>query len=142
MECLNSNKMWRRARKRVSGMKLLKKPVISSLAKSLYEEEPKVQVKPAKKQKQLPPDVYADEIEPVEVVLDESRKIIVSVKRGGDLGLPCLDIRQFATTDTYTGFTKKGINFPLNRLIDIIDCLQEALERSEEKNLFEDFEDE
>lgn len=80
--------------------------------------------KPRKENKNtLPPDVYKDEVEPQEVYIDETRKLVLSVKRGGDLGLPCVDVRQYVDTDNYQGFTKKGVNFPLELLGDLIEKL-------------------
>lgn len=111
-------------------MKLLKKkPVLSKTVTKQKEQE--------KKKKTLPPDTYKDEIEPIEVVIDESRKFIFSVKRGGEFGLPCVDFRQYSTTEAYTGFTKKGVNFPLEYLCDIIDALQSVQESCEEKGIQE-----
>lgn len=89
------------------------------------------------KKKNLPPDVYKDEIEPIEIEIDETRKFIISVKRGGEFGLPMCDVRQYQTTDLYTGFTKKGINFPIELLPDLIELLQVAYGECEEKNLIE-----
>ena len=61
-----------------------------------------------KSKKTLPPDEYKDEIPPKEIVLDENGKLVISVKRGGEFGLPCVDIRHYATTERFTGFTKKA----------------------------------
>lgn len=88
-----------------------------------------------KSSKSLPQDVYEDEITPHELVVDETRKFVLSVKRGGDFGLPMCDVRQYQTTDLYTGFTKKGINFPIELLPDLIDQLQEVYNASEDKGL-------
>lgn len=85
-------------------------------------EEVKASVKaPAKAStKKLPPDEYKEEIPAEEVYVDETRKIVVSVKRGGEDGLPMVDVRQFQMSEVYTGFTKKGINIPLSLLPDLI----------------------
>lgn len=85
----------------------------------------------------LPPDEYKDEFEPKELVLDEKRKLVISVKRGGEYGLPMCDIRLFVTTEEYTGFTKKGINFPIEYLPDIADILGEVCDKCGEKKLFD-----
>lgn len=115
-------------------MKLLKKKVQLSTKNTAKE-------KPARKSNtdnKLPPDTYKDEITPIELVVDDRKKIVISVKRGGDLGLPMVDIRVFATTETYTGFTKKGINLPLGMLVDLTDSLIEVQDLCEEKKLFEE----
>lgn len=87
----------------------------------------------------LPPDEYRDEIEPVEIPLDSKGKLVVSVKRGGEYGLPKVDIRFYATTDIFTGFTKKGVNFNLDRLPQLKSVLCDVIEECDEKGLFEDF---
>lgn len=87
----------------------------------------------------LPPDTYKDEFDPSELVVDGSRKFVLSVKRGGDFGLPMCDVRQYQTTEVYTGFTKKGINFPVEFLPDLIELLQEIYEKCGEKNLLDEF---
>ena len=91
--------------------------------------------KKEKKQRDLPADVYKDEIDPIDIEIDETRKFVISVKRGGEFGLPMCDIRQYQTTELYTGFTKKGINFPIELLPDLIELLQVAYENCEEKKL-------
>ena len=101
------------------------------------QETPKPEEKKTKKQRDLPADVYKDEIEPIDLEIDETRKFVISVKRGGEFGLPMCDVRQYQTTDLYTGFTKKGINFPIELLPDLIELLQVAYGECEEKNLIE-----
>lgn len=83
----------------------------------------------------LPSDTYKDEIPPKEIELDENGKLVVSVVRGGELGLPNVDIRHYVTTERYTGFTKKGINFPLELLMDMIETLKEVLDECADKGL-------
>ncbi len=87
----------------------------------------------------LPPDEYRDEIDPVEIPLNENGKLVISVKRGGEFGLPKVDIRFFATTEVYTGFTKKGVNFDLDKLPKLKAILCDVIEECDEKKLFEDF---
>lgn len=89
----------------------------------------------------LPSDTYLDEIAPCEILLNSDGKLVISVKRGGDLGLPRVDIRFFATTDVYTGFTKKGVNFNLDKLPELKAVLCDIIEECDEKGLFEDFEE-
>lgn len=92
-------------------------------------------VKEEKQYRKLPPDDYKDEIEPRELELDETGKLVISVKRGGDYGLPHVDIRHFVTTERFTGFTKKGINFPLEFLYELMDLLHEVSDECDEKGL-------
>lgn len=115
-------------------MKLLtKKPVV---IKTPVEEE-----KPQRKshKNELPPDTYRDEIEPKRINIDEGIDLVFSVKRGGEHGLPRVDVRQYVKTDNYEGFTKKGINFSLEYLYDIIDILNDVNEECSEKGLDEEF---
>ena len=88
--------------------------------KSKKEETPK-----------LPPDEYKDEIPPKEIFFDENGKLVISVKRGGEYGLPHVDIRHYVTTERYTGFTKKGVNFPLEFLYELINLLNDVAEECE-----------
>lgn len=120
-------------------MKVLKR---KGLLKTHTVEEVKEEPKKSKKTKgnSLPSDEYKDELTPKEIVLSEDGKIVVSVKRGGLDGLPRVDIRFFATTEVYTGFTKKGINFDLEYLPDLLEILSIVSDEADEKGLFEDFE--
>lgn len=114
-------------RKRVSAMKIIK---------------PKVSTKKVQKQKkELPPDTYAPLLDTQELVVDEARKFVFNVQRGGEDGLPCVDIRTYQTTEAYTGFTRKGINFPLEMLPDIIRILEEVSEAADKKKLFDEFDE-
>lgn len=104
--------------------------------------KPKVGANKAKKEKKtLPPDTYAPLMDATELVVDESRKFVISVQRGGEDGLPCVDIRTFQTTEAYTGFTRKGINFPLEMLPDLIRVLEDTSDRADKKRLYEEFEE-
>lgn len=104
--------------------------------------KPKVVANKSKKEKKsLPPDTYAPLMDAVELVVDESRKFIINVQRGGEDGLPCVDIRTFQTTEAYTGFTRKGINFPLEMLPDLIRVLEDTSDRADKKRLYEEFEE-
>ena len=101
---------------------------------------PTVEEKPVEKKpevKELPPDVYEDEIDRKELEIDESNKLVFSVRRGGEFGLPLVEIRHFITTDRFTGFTRKAITFPVDLLLDFSDILREVSDECDEKGLFE-----
>lgn len=120
-------------------MKLLrKKPVVLNTT----TEAPKEETKPKRKsgKNKLPSDEYKDLVKPTEIVLNDSGKLVVSLKRGGELGLPRCDIRFFATTDVYTGFTKSGVNFDLDKLPELKAILCDMIEEADSLGLFEDFE--
>lgn len=115
-------------------MKLLtKKPMV---IKTPEEEQPK---RKSHTENTLPPDTYRDEIEPKRINIDEGIDLVVSVKRGGEYGLPRVDVRQYVKTENYEGFTKKGINFSLEYLYDIIDILNDVNEECSAKGLDEEF---
>ena len=123
-------------------MKILTRRKVSiPIANTVKEEE--VTSKKTRKShvNSLPSDTYSDEIAPCEIPLNDDGKLVISVKRGGDLGLPRVDIRFFATTDVYTGFTKKGVNFNLDKLPELKAVLCDVIEECDEKGLFEDFEE-
>ena len=108
----------------------LKKPTMLKTKEAAPEKSSKTR---EKKKNTLPPDVYKDEFPPLELVVDESRKFILSVKRGGELGLPMCDLRQYQTTEVYEGFTKKGLNFPVELLPDLIEALVQIQQTCVEK---------
>ena len=112
--------------------------VARKIKRTFVEEKPTEVVKEEKKSKKtelLPPDDYEDEIPPKEIILDETGKLVISVKRGGEYGLPCVDIRHFVTTERFTGFTRKGVNFPLEFLLELTDLLREVSDECDEKGL-------
>ena len=113
-------------------IKVARKIKRTPIAEEKKKPEP---VEEEKKTKQLPPDEYEDEIEPKEILIDENGKLVVSVKRGGEFGLPHVDIRHYVTTDRFTGFTRKGVNFPLELLLELVDVLREASDECERKGL-------
>lgn len=120
-------------------MKVLKRKNLLKTHIEEVKEEPKKSRK-STKGNTLPSDEYKDEIPPKEIVLSKDGKLVISVKRGGPDGLPRVDIRFFATTEVYTGFTKKGVNFDLEYLPDLLDILSSVSEETDEKGLFEEFE--
>ncbi len=120
------NKVVRNQKVRVFTMKLLKinKDRIKKL--SVQPVAPKKERKSNKNT--LPPDKNEDEFDPIEVPLDKSRKLSLSVRRGGEFGLPnaIIDARQYQTTEVYEGFTKKGFNIPVELLPDLIEGLEKV----------------
>lgn len=104
--------------------------------------KPKVKTEKAKEKasKTLPPDTYTPLMDTQELVVDETRKFVINVQRGGEEGLPCVDIRTFQTTEAYSGFTRKGINFPLGLLPDLIRALEDVSDGADKKKLFDEFE--
>lgn len=110
--------------------------VARKIKRTFVEPEQKKTVeKTSKSEGRLPSDEYKDEIEPKEIVLDENGKLVISVKRGGEYGLPCVDIRHYVTTERFTGFTRKGVNFPLELLLELIDTLREVSDECDRKGL-------
>ena len=101
----------------------------------IVEKKPEPKKEEKKKTRELPPDEYKDEITPKELELDETGKLVISVKRGGEYGLPHVDIRHYVTTERYTGFTKKGVNFPLEFLYELMDMLQDVSDECDRKGL-------
>lgn len=109
--------------------KIQRTPIVES------KPEPKKEEKTKEPYRELPPDEYKDEIPPKEIPIDETGKLVISVKRGGEYGLPHVDIRHFVTTERFTGFTKKGINFPLEFLYELMDLLRDVSDECERKGL-------
>lgn len=101
----------------------------------IVEKAPEPKKEEKVQRKELPPDEYTDEIPPREILLDETGKLVISVKRSGDYGLPHVDIRHYVTTERFTGFTKKGVNFPLEFLYELMDLLKEVSDECDRKGL-------
>lgn len=100
------------------------------------KKDPKKEEKKKEKSRlELLPDEYKDEVTPREIILDDTGKLVISVKRGGEYGLPHVDIRHYVTTERFTGFTKKGVNFPLELLLEVMDLLHEVSDECDRKGL-------
>ena len=105
-------------------MKILKpKKVVKQV-----EEKPK-------KKRVYEEDEYPDLIDKKELELNETNKLVFSVARGGEYGLPMIDIRHYANTSKYTGPTKKGIRLPLEFLYDLMEILEEIDTECDEKRI-------
>ena len=84
---------------------------------------PKKKQAPKNKAVKLPPDTYDDILEPVRIPFNDSRHIVISTKRSGELGILSADIRWYETTEKYSGFTKKGMTISALRLQEVIESL-------------------
>ena len=93
------------------------------------------------KKSSLPPDEYKQEFEPLELEISETTKIVFSVSRKGDLGLPHFDIRVYTDTEKYTGPTKLGVNIPVEYLLEFSEIIEKISDLCEKKGLFEEFEE-
>jgi len=105
------------------------------------KEEPAAK-RNTKSENTLPSDEYRNEFEPLELVISKSTKIVFSVARNGDLGLPHFDVRLFATTDRYSGPTKQGINLSVDKLLDFSAIIQDLVDKCDDYGFFEEFEKE
>ena len=82
------------------------------------------------------PDEYKDCIGKKFLQLNESTRLVFSVRRkDDDLGLPWVDIRIYVSSPEYTGFTKKGISFPLERLEEFQEVIEGINSECEEKGV-------
>jgi hypothetical protein len=111
---------------------LLKKETPVTSAKTDKEKAPKTEKKSKSK---LPPDSDKDEITPMELKISDTAKLVFSVKRAGEEGLPHVDIRTYLTTEVYTGFTKKGINMPLEMFEEFMNTCTEINQACTKKGL-------
>ena len=83
------------------------------------------------------PDEYMDCIPKRELQLNETAKLVFSVRRrNDDIGLPYFDIRVFVNTPEYVGPTKKGINFALERLDEFQDIIEAINVECDEKAVY------
>lgn len=101
--------------------KLTLKPVVQAPAKP----EPKEKKSAGNK---LPPDNYAPLMEEIVIPLNTegSYQLRVNLKRGGELGLPYVDLRLYVVGEQYTGYTKKGVSFEVHSLLDVQDALEKV----------------
>ena len=122
---------------------LVLRRVTNITPKEFIEAEKKVSttkaVSPKEPTRDIPSDEYAPLLKVKEMELTESLKIMFQVRRGGEDGLPLVDIRLFANTPNYTGFTKKGFSMPANRLDEFVNTCWDVLEEIEEHKLLEEF---
>jgi hypothetical protein len=98
-------------------------------------EEEKAKVSKAKESLKKYPDEYKEEFPPDEVILSDSNKLVLTIRRGGEFGLPEVDIRHFIKTEVYTGFTKRGIHFDLEKLQELIDVATKVHEKCRVRKL-------
>ena len=109
-------------------MKILKpKKIVKTV-----EEKP---VQKKQKSRVIGDDEYPDLIDKRELVLNETNKLVFSVARGGEYGLPMIDIRHYMDTKKYSGPTKKGIRIPLEMLYDFMETLEEIDTECDEKHI-------
>lgn len=99
------------------------------------------QVKTAKEKKSLADlkDTYDDLIGNKIVNVDETTDFHISIKRGGEYGLPELQVREFKQTKTFQGITKRGIDIPLNVLEEVSDLLVKLFDEVEEKGYINEY---
>jgi len=96
---------------------------IKKLVKSAPKEEPKKTTPKKETTKELPPDTYKPMLKERELQISDTAKLVFSVSRKGDDGLPHIDIRLHITSEQYTGLTKKGINFDTEYLYDFMEIV-------------------
>ena len=86
----------------------------------------------------LPPDTYEPLLPPRVIQVDDKNKIILQVRRGGEYGLPEVDIR--IKTMTKRGdevYTKKGFTLPVEALEEFSDTCVRLFDDIEEHNIIE-----
>lgn len=88
-----------------------------------------------KQKKVFDDEEYPDLIDKKELVLGDKDKLVFSVARGGEFGLPMVDIRHYVKTSKYTGPTKKGIRLPLEMLYSFMELLEEVDTECDEKGI-------
>lgn len=116
---------------------MVKKPKVSSKAVESIKEEVKVTEKQKEMCKKNPDYYYKDEIPKKVLDLNENTKLVFSVRRSNtdEFGLPWVDMRLYVTTPNYTGYTKQGFCFPLERLEEVMETLQAVDEECLAKGL-------
>lgn len=78
-------------------------------------------------------DDYPDMIDPVEVRVSDDTSIKITIKRGGDFGLPQLEVREWKDTAKFSGYTKRGIAVPCSVLEEFSDAVVKMFDLVEER---------
>lgn len=114
-------------------MALLKRKVV----KPKVSKEAEVKAAQREMCRKNPDFYYKDEIPKKVMDLNEKTKLIFSVRRSNsdEFGLPWVDMRLYVTTPNYTGYTKQGFCFPLERLEEVMETLQAVDNECSEKGL-------
>ena len=87
----------------------------------------------------LPPDTYQPMLPPRVLQLDSNNLLVLQVRRGGDEGLPEVDIRtKTKNKDNEYHFTRKGFTFPVEVLEEFSDTCLRLFDDVEEHNILED----
>lgn len=115
------------------------RPKIMKKATSTLAVKFKTEEKKQREYSRKFPDEYREEFAPTEVILNEEVKLIIQCKRGGKMGLPFVDVRTYVTSEDYTGFTKRGITLPVDRLDELVTKLSQLYEQCESKGLLNEF---
>ena len=93
----------------------------------------KIETKTEKPKKENSKREYKQLVEPRELELNETTKLVFSVSSIGEDGRPHLDIRTWIKSEAYEGPTKKGINFDTEMLYDFIEIIDQLNKECEEK---------
>ena len=120
---------------------MIKRPQIMKKVTSTLAVKFKTEEKKQKEYSRKYPDEYKEEFPSTDIVLSEEVKLVIQCKRGGEMGLPFVDVRTYVCNETYTGFTKKGITLPVDRLDELVTKLSQLYENCEEKGLLNEFEE-
>ena len=62
------------------------------------------------------------------IIIDDSRQILLRVSKNKVNKKTYLDVREYVTTDRYTGYSRKGVNIPLSKAEDLSDGLRKLLD--------------
>lgn len=69
--------------------------------------------------------MYTQVINPIEMELTEKSKLIFSASKNNKTDEVYVDIRIHVNSERYSGPTKKGITFPLDRIEEVQEKLKE-----------------
>jgi metal-dependent HD superfamily phosphatase/phosphodiesterase len=102
-----------------------KKLQVAKSTESAPKKQEKAEKPKKEKAEKLPPDTYAPMLEARELQISDTAKLVFSVSRKGEDGLPHIDIRLHVTSEQYTGLTKKGITFNTEYLYDFMEIVND-----------------
>lgn len=111
-------------------MKILRPKKLVVQKEEVRQEETK-----PKKTRVVDDDEYPDLIDKKELVLSDKIKLVFSVARGGEYGLPMIDVRTYVIKGEEDIPTKKGIRLPLEMLYDFMEILEDIDTECDEKGI-------
>jgi hypothetical protein len=83
-------------------------------------------------------DLYPIEGDELVIPTDEHTSIRLALRRGGELGLFQLEVREYKDTEKFKGYTRQGITIPCGQLEDFSDAVLRIFDYCDEGGHLDD----